>query len=137
MSHFTGINEAPPPHQLRSLRRHGANKHSQFKRAQDKSSTKGGPWSRATAVPCAPSTPPQSNRVHFTPLCHGNDIESANIKNLICQYSDQTASLKVKDHFASATRKHLSKYQQRRQLFILFRASVLYCFVGRLEYYLI
>lgn len=93
MAHFTGINEAPPHHQLRSRRRHGANKHGQFKRAENKSSTKGGPWSWATAVINSPVPPAPSTHPHRSPtvsislqLCHANRIESANIKDLICYY---------------------------------------------------
>lgn len=92
MTHFSGINEAPPHHQLCSLRRHGANKHSQFKRVENKSSTKGSPWSWAIASPLCPPT--TSTHPHRSPtvsisvrLCHANDIESANIKkNVICYH---------------------------------------------------
>lgn len=88
MAHFTGINEAPPCHQLRSRRRHGANKHSQFKRAENKSSTMGGPWSWARAVIDSPVPPAPNTHPHPAPtvsislqLCHANTTESANIKD--------------------------------------------------------
>lgn len=89
---FTGINEAPPHHQLRSRRRHEANKHSQFQKPANKSCTKGGPWSRAiedinSPASPAPSTQPCSSTVSISlHLCHANRIDSANIKDLICYY---------------------------------------------------
>lgn len=99
MAHFTEINEAPPHHQLRSRRRRGANKHGQFKKAANKSSTKGGPWSWATEVINSPVRPAPSNQPHphlhphprptvsaSPQLCHANGIETANIKDLICYY---------------------------------------------------
>lgn len=71
MAHFTGINEAPPYHQLRSRRRHGANKHGQFKRVENKSSTKGRPVELSHSsykLPCAPVPSP-------TPSTHPHPVQ--------------------------------------------------------------
>lgn len=92
MAHFTGINEAPPNHQLRSRRQHGANSHSQFQKQENKNSTKDSPWSWVTEdinspvpVPHLP-TPTRPTVSISLQLCHANRIDSANLKNLICDY---------------------------------------------------
>ena len=92
MAHFTWINEAPPNHQLRSRRQHGANSHSQFQKQENKNSTKDSPWSWVTEdinspvpVPHLP-TPTLPTVSVSLELCHANRIDSANLKNLICDY---------------------------------------------------